>query len=92
MYDRACCFRGFGSFIPSPPWAWIQHVPQMTVRLLPGGVSGLKFWIQGWEFWVLGFLKSMVKSWIIWMVGRRVDGTISALTKEMHDHFRYKEF
>ena len=39
MYDRACCFRGFGSYIPSPPWAWIQHVPQMTVRWPLGGGS-----------------------------------------------------
>ena len=34
-------FRNLGSFIPSPPWTWIRHVPQMTVRWLSGVVIGV---------------------------------------------------
>ena len=34
-----------------------------------------------------GYSKSMLKLENSRMVGRRVDWTITALTKEMHDHF-----
>lgn len=36
------------------------------------------------------FLKSKLRSESSCMVGRRVDWTITILTKEVHDHFWYK--
>ena len=50
VYDPPCCFRGFGSFILSPPWAWIQHVPPMTDRGLPGeSLESMLMWIATLE-------------------------------------------
>ena len=67
VYNPPHCIRGFGSFIPSLPWACIQHVPHMTYIALQGGSLGSRLM---WTVTLEQTLRTMISLNLMNLVSR----------------------